>query len=590
MAEKKRITAYSFLDEYRETLFNGEWPTLPELFKISVKRFGERNCFTDFLPQRRTLTYNSALETILKLAQFLRSKGVEKGDRVAVSGKNSTEWVCVYLAANFCGAIIVPIDYALRDDEIQNLLNTAQPKLFFVDEERFEHFSSALKFEVYSLSSKYEDKYVFSLKSEKTYELDGPAEDDVAAILFTSGTTGNPKGVMLTHKNFVSCCFIAQANLKLYCTDVFYALLPIHHSYTMQAVFIESLSVGAETVFGKTMAVSKMMKELREGKVTMFLGVPLLFNKLLDGIMKGIRKKGIIVYGIIRMLMGFSYIIKKITGKNPGRVFFGGILKKANLNNIRIMISGGGPLSPSVFKQYNQLGVDFVQGYGLTETAPILTLNPKENFKIDSVGRFDRNDMTIKILDPDEKGVGEIAAKGPMVMKGYYNMPEETAEVFTEDGFFKTGDLGRIDSEDYVYICGRAKNMIVTVGGKNVYPEEIENEFQTYFDEIDQITVVGYSEGKEEGEKIEAQVYPTDSLFEKFKIKRDDDFQAPQVLAKIQELVASVNQKLQPYARISKLTILKKPLEMTSTKKVKRNAIKKGDDASESEEKNAGKE
>ncbi|MBQ5780762.1 MAG: acyl--CoA ligase, partial [Spirochaetaceae bacterium] len=434
MAEKKRITAYSFLDEYRGTLFNGEWPTLPELFKISTKRFGERNCFTDFLPQRRTLTYNAALETILTLAQFLRSRGVGKGDRVAVSGKNSTEWVCVYLATNFCGAIIVPIDYSLRDDEIQNLLNASRPKLFFVDEERFETFSASLQMEVFSLSTKFSEKYVFSLKADKEYELESPVEEDVAAILFTSGTTGNPKGVMLTHKNFVSCCFIAQANLKLYCTDVFYALLPIHHSYTMQAVFIESLSVGAETVFGKTMAVTKMMKELREGKITMFLGVPLLFNKLLDGIMKGVRKKGPIVYGIIRALMGLSYAIKKLTGKNPGRVFFGSILKKANLSNIRIMISGGGPLAPAVFKQYNQLGVDFVQGYGLTETAPILTLNPKENFKIDSVGRFDRNDMTIKILDPDERGVGEIVVKGPMVMKGYYNMPEETAAVFTEDG------------------------------------------------------------------------------------------------------------------------------------------------------------
>ena len=402
-----------------------------------------------------------------------------------------------------------------------------------------------------------------------------PACDDLAAILFTSGTTGNPKGVMLTHKNLVSDCYIAQTRMKLYPTDVFYALLPIHHAYTMLAVFIEAISVGAELVFAKSMVVKKMMQELKEGRITMLLGVPLLFNKLMTGIIKGIKAKGIVVYALIRALMGLSYLIKKIFKVNPGKKMFGALLRQANISTLRIAICGGGPLTPSVFKKYNEVGIDFVQGYGLTETSPIITLNPVEHFKIESVGQYFFPYMEMRIAEPDEQGVGEVQVKGPMVMKGYYNMSQETADVFTEDGWFKTGDLGRLDGEGYLMLSGRAKNVIVTEGGKNVFPEEIENAF-TLFDDIEQITIQGYVENADtKSEAIEALIYPSDTLFARFNINRGDKAASEKVRSVLSEIISRVNKNQPPYAKISKITILEKPLEMTTTKKVKRSYTKK---------------
>ena len=579
MQSLKNYNPIKFLDDFRDKDFHGDWPTLVEIFKITVKRFGERNAFTDWDTDdgsKRTYSYNEVYAKVEKLAKWLVQNGVEKGDRIAVSGKNSPEWATVYLAAHFAGAIICPIDFALHDDEIENLLNTAEPKFLFIDFEKFNHFDSNLKgCKGYSLNRR-NQKYVYNLEPDEDVELNQfPSEEDTAAILFTSGTTGVPKGVMLSHKNLVSDAFIAQYHMIIDYNDVFYALLPIHHAYTMLAVFIESICIGAEIVFGKSMAVSKLMKELKEGKITMLLGVPLLFNKLAAGILNGIKQKGKFVYVILKILMEISYIIKKITKINVGHKMFNAVLKKANINTIRIAICGGGPLAKSVFKLYNQLGIDFVQGYGLTETSPIIALNPVQHFKIESVGKYFVGHMEMKILNPNDDGIGEICVKGPMVMQGYYKMPEETDKMFTGDGWFKTGDLGWLDSENYLMLSGRCKNLIVTEGGKNVYPEEIEDSFQLETD-IQQITVRGYVADKNtNSEEIEAMIYPSDSLFEKMNFSREDsirnDDKKAEVLKLISKIVEKINKKLQPYQRISKITILEKPLEMTTTMKVKRN-------------------
>jgi len=572
--KSKRPLPWLFLDEFRGTVFNGEWPTLNEVIQISALRFPDRPCLSVFDPDKITLTYAQTVEKMKVFANWLLANGLKKGDRVAMTGKNSPEWALAFYGTFFAGGVVVPIDHGLHENEVENLLATAKPKFFFVDEEKYEYFLKNSKgYEVYALNSKFQDRYIYNLKSDEVHSAALPCEDDLAALMFTSGTTGNPKGVMLTHKNLVSDCFLAQTNLLINEKDTFYALLPVHHSYTMQAVLINGISVGAEILFGKSLAVSKMLREMKEGHVTLFLGVPLLFNKLLEGIMKGVKAKGPFVYGLIRMLMGISYIIKKITGKNVGKKMFKAILDKACISTWRVAISGGGPLAPSVFKAYQELGIDFIQGYGLTETSPIIALNPIENFKIDSVGAFFAPYMQIRIADKDEHGIGEIQVKGPMVMQGYYNMPEETAEIFTEDGWLKTGDLGRIDNENYVYLSGRAKNLIVTEGGKNVFPEEIENAFQL-FNEIEQITVQGYvmnADSRSEG--VEALVYPSDDLMKNLKIDRDtkDESLKDQILQVIKGIVDKVNKTLQPYARISKITILDKALEMTTSKKVKRN-------------------
>lgn len=572
----KNQLPWAFLDDWRGKTFTGQWPTLPEMFKITAERYPDRPCFTDFVPERVTRTYAEVLQNIERLANWLSVAGISKGTHVAVSGKNSSEWATVYLATLFAGGIIIPIDYGLREPEIENLLNTAKPKFFFVDEEKYDYFCmhpcGSL---VFSLSPKYVNSYAYGLETSAKATITPATEMDTAAILFTSGTTGIPKGVMLSHRNLVSDCYLAQTNLEILPTDVFYALLPIHHSYTMQAAFIEPLSVGAEVVFGKTMAVTRMLKELKEGKITILLGVPLLFNKLLAGILKGIKDKGPVVNGIMHFLMGISYLVKKLFKVNPGKTLFKEVLEKASISTLRIAICGGGPLAASVFKVYNQLGIDFIQGYGLTETSPIIALNPVDRFKTESVGQFFAPHMEMKILEPDAQGIGEVAVKGPMVMQGYYKMPDETAAVFTEDGFFKTGDLGRLDSEGYLYLAGRAKNMIVTEGGKNVYPEEIENQFQLVTD-IEQITVQGYlMDEATKSEGIEALIYPSDELFNRLKLLRGDLESADLVKETLEGLVAEVNRRLQPYSRISRTTILEEPLEMTTTKKVKRTYNKK---------------
>jgi long-chain acyl-CoA synthetase len=251
------------------------------------------------------------------------------------------------------------------------------------------------------------------------------------------------------------------------------------------------------------------------------------------------------------------------------------VLKKASLSTLRICICGGGPLAPAVFRKYNQLGLDFVQGYGLTETSPIINLNPIEYYKETSVGKV-LPQTEMKVLDPDERGIGEIIVKGPMVMPGYFEMPEETAAIFTPDGFLKTGDVGYLDNEMYLYLTGRAKNMIVTEGGKNVYPEEIENEFQLY-EEIDQILVRGFVlDKKMKTEGIEALVYPNPEFAWNGSPGAAGAGAQPDkavVKARIEAVITEVNQRLLPYQKIARIIILDERMEETTTKKIKRDAV-----------------
>jgi long-chain acyl-CoA synthetase len=571
---------WAFLDEYRGTVFEGQWPTLPELLALSAGRYPDRACFTVYEPRRRSLSYREALAKVEAAARALRSLGIGRGDKVAVTGKNSPEWAVAYFATLTAGAVVVPIDYQLTVPEMANLVAAGDVSVLFADEEKEADLTAScpgLK-AVYSLAAGREG-YVLDLDAPGAPAFDKPAESDLAAILFTSGTMGTPKGVMLSHRNFVSDCFLAQANLKIYHTDVFYALLPIHHAYTMLAVFIESVSVGAELVFGKRMVIKQVLKDLKEAKVTMFLGVPLLFNKLLAGIMKGVREKGPIANGLIFLLMGVSFAIKKLTKRNPGKALLHSVLEAASLSTVRICISGGGPLAPRVFRRYNELGIDFVQGYGLTETSPILTLNPTDAFIVTSVGRLLPR-VEMKILEPDADGVGEIAVRGPMVMMGYYKLPAETAEVLSPEGWLRTGDLGRLDAGDYVFLEGRAKNLIVTEGGKNVYPEEIENRFQL-FDEVEQILVCGYiADEATQSEAIEAMLYPNAEHFKAITpvgggVAETGGLDWEAAEDRLREIVDEVNQRLLPYQKISRVTVLREKLVETTKRTVKRFAVAK---------------
>ncbi|MFW6388083.1 MAG: AMP-dependent synthetase/ligase, partial [bacterium] len=558
---RRNLEPWRFLEAYKGEVFSGDWPTIPQMFSITVSRHGDNTAFTRFDPDELSLTYKQAEETVHRTARYLIDKGVSPGDRVAINGHNSPEWALGYLAILYAGAVVVPLDYQLRDDQLEELIKFSEVKVLLVDEDRYDtlatHRRSGVKHRISLAPSK--PAYILDLeRPSKPKDLPDRDLDDLAAILYTSGTTGNHKGVMLTHRNLVADCYLAQANMNLYSSDVFYALLPIHHSYTMLAVFLEAISVGAEVVFARRLVVQQILKELKRGKVTMFLAIPMLFNKMLKGLIRGIREKGKLVYAVVRTLMLISGGIKKLTGLNPGKKLFKGLLAKLSLDTNRICICGGGPLPSSTFRMFNQLGIDFVQGYGLTETSPILTLNPVDRYKEDSVGKLLPN-VRMKILEPDDRGVGEIAVKGPMVMQGYYKNDDATREAFTEDGWFRTGDLGYLDDEDYLYLTGRKKSMIVTEGGKNIFPEEIEEQFQLY-DEIDQIMVRGYvKDERMKTEGIEALVHPAYPHFDAQGKERHREYGPEEIEARINEIIADVNKRLRPFERIERVTVLEEP-------------------------------
>jgi long-chain acyl-CoA synthetase len=579
---------WAFLDDFRQTpdspapapgrpSFPGEWPSLPALFEITCHRYPERACFTVFDPERVSLSYREARSRVHALAAHLASQGVSGGDRVALSGKNSPEWAISYLAILFADAVVVPIDQVLSMEELLNLVAASGARVLLADADKLAELDSnpaAAGLTRLSLEPGRPDcvTEIFAGTSAGAAAAVSPRRTgaDLAAILYTSGTTGIPKGVMLSHANLTSDALLAQYQLPIHHTDVFYALLPIHHSYTMLAVFIETIAVGAEVVFGKRLVITQVLKDLKQAGVTMFLGVPMLFNRLLAGILKGVRDKGPAVYGLIRAMMWLSGRIKKWTGKNPGKKMFHSLLEKASLESIRICISGGGPLPAATFSRYNQLGIDFVQGYGLTETSPIITLNPVWRYKVTSVGALVPG-VRIRIDQPGEGGVGEIQVKGPMVMQGYYQNPEATAEAFTPDGWLHTGDLGYLDGEDYLYLTGRAKNMIVTEGGKNVYPEEIEDCFQLY-PEVDQVLVRGYlADQKNQSEGIEVLLYANQDSFK----EKEGIINFEKLTERLNEIVKMVNQKLHAHQKISRVTILKQAMEMTSTKKIRRFKVDK---------------
>lgn len=560
------------LDQYRGIQFEGQWPTIIDLLCITEQKFGKRNGFTVFKPERKTLTFSEILQEVRRVSSYLQQCGIEKGDRIIVNGKNSPAWAIAYLATLYTGAIVVPLDNQMNTERVETLSSFVEASFIFADKNVLEALDTEkdwfkeLKGHATLLGSSELYPSITTVHAEKEYERVQSSEHDIASILFTSGTTGNEKGAILTYANIVSDLYQACDGtfLSLDETDVLYALLPLHHSYCCTAVLLESIKHGAECVFGQDIVVSRMITDMREGKVTIFMGIPLLYNKLLAGMMKEVKKKGFLVNSLVHTMMVINGFAKQHLHWNPFRKTFNTLLlSKIGLDRNNFLICGAGPLAPKVFKQYQQLGLDFIQGYGLTETSPILTLNPISHFKVDSVGMvFPLVEM--KIADPDENGVGEIRVKGPNITQGYYNDPIHTAELFDEEGYLKTGDLGYLDKENYLYLKGRAKNIIVTEGGKNVYPEEIEDLFQLY-DQVEQILIRGYQEKKDiPSELIEAVIYPNPDYYTEHRVPLQED---------MERVIKEVNQRVSGYKKITRLTILDEPMDMTSTKKIKRNKV-----------------
>ncbi len=536
------------------------WPTLGELFEKSAQAFPDKPFLSTYVgSDKKTLSYKQARVQSRRWATLFISLGIRPGQSVALRGKNSPSWVLAFLGCVQAGAVVVPLDAQISDADAVKLSVAGECRLFVHDSE-----SSGV---VPLLEGIPAVSFDTELPQEQEIEVATEAHE-TAAILFTSGTTGHPKGVMLTHENFTSDCLLAQQLLSISTDDVFYALLPLHHAYTLLAVFLEAVSVGASLLFAEKLAVSAVLSDLKRGGVTMFLAVPLLFNKLLDGLLQAVKKKGFFVWLSLRALMKLSGMVKKTIGHNPGRKWFRSVLEQAGLASLRVCISGGGPLAPQVFRRLNELGLDFVQGYGLTETSPILALNPVVKYKETSVGRI-LPGVEARLRNMDAQGQGELVVKGPMVMKGYFRDPEATAEVL-QDGWLRTGDVGRLDDDNYLYLTGRVKSLIVSEGGKNVYPEEIEYAFQIHA-EIEQILVRGWLKNAEKRtEGIEALIYPNPESVRLWAQGKNADEAQTAIHEAVSSIVAQVNRTLLPYQKIDRFTLLETPLEMTTTRKVRR--------------------
>lgn len=567
--------SWGILDSYRGKLFEGQWPSIPEMLLITLKEHSSNRAFTTIENTKKiNLTYSEIYQKIQNVATFLKENNISKGDRIILNGKNSPQWAIAYLAIQFAGAVVVPLDNQLPVERVEALCQFSQVKAIFADKDVLEKLEDLefLKTQSLIVSLEANKKYQFIENIPKAKEeidpKELPKENDLAAILYTSGTTGNEKGVLLTHANLVSNVFQASDPefLSITSDDIFYALLPLHHSYSMTAVFLEAIKHGCELVFGQTLVVSKVLNEMREGNITLFLAIPLLYNKLLSGLMKKVKEKGVAAYAFIRIMMFINGALRKLFKINMGRKWFYPLLDGIGMINNKLCICGGGPLSPETFRQYQHLGLDFIQGYGLTETSPILTLNPVSRFKVTSVGKV-LPLVEMRIADADFFGTGEVQVKGPNICLGYFNDEENTKELFTEDGYLRTGDLGSLDKENYLYLKGRAKNLIVTEGGKNVYPEEIEDQFQLY-GEIEQVLIRGYiAKRSSRSEGIEALIYPSFDYFEQHNIDKK------LVTSEIEKIVTEVNRKLVGYKKISKVTVLDSPMAMTSTKKIQRNKV-----------------
>ncbi len=553
--------------------------TIPEMLKRSAGLYPDRPALTAREKTGdRTISYGQLLKEVEALAKGLMSLGIKKNDRIAILGPNSPEWAKVYLASGFAGCINVPIDSLLSDNEKQQLIAKAEVKAAFVASRFIDILDDLpkgfpLPKHVICLDYNCEDLglKVMSLEDlkaagqkKKGKKFPKVSKDEVAAIIFTSGTTGVPKGVMLTHWNIVSDCIACSMAVDIG-EERFLSVLPMHHTFECTAGFLLPIYCGCHITYARSLKSKYIMEDLRSCRGTVMLGVPLLFQKMKEGIERALDRAPAHKKLVFKAMWNLVLAAEKAGNPNMGKKVFKSLRKKAGLDSIRYFVSGGAALPPYVPLFFRRLGLDIIQGYGLTESSPVLTINPLERPKNESVGP-PLPGTEVKVVDPDNEGVGELAFRGPMIMKGYLNNPEATKEVLDEEGWLYTGDLGFVDEEGYVHICGRAKNLIVTSAGKNVYPEEIE--FLLNKSEIILESMVFGKDVKSGGEEVCAVIVPD---FEMLAQRKDQDSLDENKLNKIMGLeVKKVNRQLASYKRIKHFYVINEELPKTSTKKIKR--------------------
>ena len=562
--KKKLVVEAKDFNNIREIIYN------------SVNLYGEKPAFVIKHKNGKDVTYEDItysrfLEDINKLGTALYKMNF-KGKRIAVIGKNRYEWVLSHLANMLGGIVSIPLDKDLQYDELENSLIRSKADAIFFDEKLTDIISTIKennktnltecicmsKIEGYKSVSdllKEGDKLI---KEGNTEYIDAEIDEKAMNILlFTSGTTSKSKAVMLSHKNIASNIYAMQCVEDIRPTDTNIAFLPFHHIFGSTCM-IMMLSCGVRTVFPDGLKYIK--QNLAEYKVTLFVGVPILVEAMYKTIMKEIEKQG--KTKLIKIATTISNILLKLH-IDARRKIFKQVLAALG-GELRLIIEGGAPGDSKISKNFEGFGIDIVQGYGLSETAPVIAAENVNERRSGSVGTVMKNDI-VEIVNKDEQGIGEIRVKGPNVMLGYYEMPELTKEVL-KDGWFYTGDLGYLDKDGYLFITGRNKNLIVLKNGKKIFPEELElliNRMEI----VEECMVFGMPDEKDKNDvtlsvKI---VYNKEFVEEKYKDKTQDE-----LYKIVWEQIKELNNTFPKYKHIKKMILTDKELIKTTTKKVKR--------------------
>ena len=543
---------------------------IPERFLKSAEEYKDNIAFNYFDQEWKSIKFSEYLRNCKAIASYLIGKGIQKGDRVAIHSENRPEWCMSYLGLSLAGAVGVPIDVQLGADEIKNLLADSESKIIFQSSKTGENVTKALRqpgmLQVDQIDFDSPD-FNRILQTPDTGKYPDISEEDLASIIYTSGTTGIPKGVMLTHKNFCSDAEDLISVGILSHDDSVISVLPLHHTYPFLGNCLLPAFLGIPVTYPQSLKGPDLMSAMRDYGVTLLVSVPQLLELIRNGIFSKIKQLSgplpKIMFGVLKA----SGYLRRRFDINLGKIVFKSVHRSLG-EKFRFSACGGAKLDPQVMKDLEALGLTILEGYGLTETAPVVAFNPIEKRKPGSVGR-PMPSARIKILDPEsrkELGVmteGEIVIKGPMVMKGYYKNPAATSQVL-KDGWFQSGDLGYIDRDGYIFITGRIKEVIVLSSGKNIYPDEVEKQYLK-IPLIKEICVMGV-EDKGVVESLQAVIVP------------DTEYAKTAQINNMQEAlkweINNASGHLPSYMRLKGYTLYPEPLPRTPLGKLRRFMVK----------------
>ena len=549
---------------------------LKEMLENTYEKYGDCDAFkfkTDKEGVFRTIKYKDYIDEINALGTALISIGL-KDKRIGVISENRYEWEEAYLAVTCGTGIIVPLDRALTEVEILSLIERSEMEAIFYSSKYEDTIKKAkeekigkVKFFI-SMDREETDGDFYSqkelikvgkdlIKNGARSFLDAKIDNEVMTImLFTSGTTSQSKAVELSQKNICTNLFDIQSTFDYSEKDLFLSFLPLHHTFECTVGFLAPFAGGACIAFCD--GVRHIADNLREYEVTVMVSVPVLFEMMFKQVMKQIEKQGKTQVVILGRKMGN---ILEAIGIHGRKEIFKDIHKKLG-GKIRFFVAGGAAFDPKVEQAFNEMGIACYQGYGLTETSPVIAAEHLKTVKYGSIGRLFPS-VDGKIINPDEQGIGELAVKADSVMLGYHNEPEKTKESFTEDGWFLTGDLAYFDTKDFIHITGRKKNVIVLQNGKNIYPEELE----TLLNELPGVKESFVYGAPDDGDlKISAEiVMDMEKMPKEYGVKTLEEAE-PLVWEKVKE----VNKTMPVYKYIKAITLTDQELIKTTTLKIKR--------------------